>query len=45
MQGYPFMKVYQNGEVFVKYQGVFFIELVREFIDSVSHDLLQETVE
>ena len=38
------MRVYQNGDLYKVYQDVFFPELIREFIDTVSKDILTETV-
>ena len=43
---YPFLKAYTNGELYLRYKkSVFFYEIVREFVEAVTRDLLQETVE
>lgn len=43
-QGFPYLKAYQNGELYKAYNDQFFIEIVREFIEEAAKDVLQETV-
>lgn len=43
VNSFPAIKVYQNGEVFITYEGILFGELVEKFIASVANDLLEET--
>ncbi|GMH36303.1 hypothetical protein BSKO_04171 [Bryopsis sp. KO-2023] len=43
VNGYPTVKVFQNGEEYITYEGIMFGELVEKFIASVARDLLQET--